>query len=478
MDVEEVVKSKKHILLVNPVVREWAQPNCFPVGLGYIAAVLDWAGHEVLVLDLNAERVMTLSSLQGWEPDIVGLTGIITQYAEVKALAYIARTLWPNTPVVCGGPLATSVPELLLRRTAVTHCVLGEGEDTIREFVARLSDHVPGVYYKAPLDAAEGVPVTLMLSSAERRPIADLESLPYPAYDRFPLEIYINNPIAADNVRKWQGGGWVTERKQRRSLNMLGTRGCPHHCVYCYHNFLGQGYRTRAPSDIVDEMAMLGQKYGVKYIHFTDDAFACVPRFVERFCHAIQERCVMSKAHWGITWSCAGRADVMTEDLVGMMADAGCEGLCYGLESGSQRMLDAMNKRVTLEQYRRAIAFNKKYFKYEDYTFIVGTPGETWDTVKESVRFCKDEGVTPSAVFYMTPYPGTPLFERLRRGDARFGAMVEDGEALERFVMSLGEQGERLAWNCSGRPDEEVREWHQYFVEETGAWNRKSSSRG
>lgn len=434
------------VLLVNPVVREWAQPNCFPTGLGYIAAVLQDAGHQVVVLDLNAERGRALSTVAEFDPEMVGLTGIITQYAEVKALAHICRVLWPKTRIVCGGPLATSVPTLLKRRTEITTTVEGEGEEII-------------------LDITKG-----WKKAGPYEPIKDLDSLPWPAYALFPMGVYLGNPIAADNRGKWEDGKWVGEKMVRKSMNMIGTRGCPFNCSFCYHNYLGQGYRMRSPAEIVKEMTFLNAVYGVQYIHFTDDAFACSEKFVMEF---VLEKSLFLR---DVTWSCAGRVNIMTDDLVKRMRDVGCEGLCFGLESGSQRMLDAMNKRATVEQYRRAITLNRKYFEYEDYTFIVGTPGDTWDTVRESVRFCKDEGVVPTAVFYMTPYPGTPLFKQLITKDLAFYKMAWDEDTFEQFILSLGEQGEQMVWNCTDRPDEEVREWHQFFLEETGAWNRTTGS--
>jgi len=454
------------VLLINPLIREWAKPNVFPTGLGYIAAVLKKEGHEVMVLDLNARRDLSidqlyLSSLIGdgitpYNPDLIGIGGIITQYGEVKRIAAICRRILPQIPIVCGGPLATTVPELLIGNTQVDITVSGEGERAVKYLMSLLSE-----------------PLSLSGHLGMMSPIVDLDTNPYPAYALFPMDIYLNNPIAADNRDKWNEGEWKQETIQRKSMNMIGTRGCIFHCIFCHHGFQDQGYRMRNPIEVVKEMKFLGQKYGVTYIHFTDDAFACNRKFVEGFCLEMLDQMSHSDYRWDISWSCAGRANIMTEALVDQMRWAGCEGICYGLESGSQRMLDVMNKKITVDQYRRAIALNKGNFTYEDYTFIVGTPGETWDTVKESVQFCKDEGIVPSAVFYMTPYPGTPLFKKLCLSSKKFAIIYEDKVKFEEFILRLGEQGEQMVWNCSGRPDEEVKEWHRYFLEETKAWNRK-----
>jgi radical SAM superfamily enzyme YgiQ (UPF0313 family) len=163
----------------------------------------------------------------------------------------------------------------------------------------------------------------------------------------------------------------------------------------------------------------------------------------------------------------------MTEDLIKLMKDSGCVGLCYGLESGSQRILNEMNKKVTLDQYRKAIRLNQKYFDYQDYTFIVGMPSETSESVRESINFCKEMNITPSAVFYMTPYPGTPLFNSLiLQDDIHPTIDTNNLDEYEKYVLSLGEQGEQLIWNLTDFPDNQVIEWHDTFIEETNAWNK------
>jgi len=439
------------ILLINPIARKWAQPNVFPTGLGYIAAVLRNEGHEVDVLDWNAERwgesVFGAKLALQDKPGLVGLTGIITQYGEVKKIAEWCNFQWPRVPIVCGGTLATTVPLLLLDKTKVNYCILGEGERAILDLI----DHLP------IMDSVEN---KLEHIFSRKESIKDLSTIPWPAYDLFPMDIYLRNPIGPHNPNKWKDG----KSNAPLTMNIIGSRGCPYNCIYCLHCFQGQGYRVRPYNDIIIEMDFLQRTYGVNYIQFVDDAFACIRQKILDFCFAFKGR--------DMTWSCAGRANLVNEDVIRAMADAGCIGLWYGLESGSQKMLNSMNKKVTIRQYEEAIALNRKYFKYEDYTFIVGSPRETDETIQESIDFCKRMGVIPTAVFFMTPYPGTPLWRMLLSNDKKFREMALDIDRLEEWILTLNEQGERMAWNCSGAPDEKAYEWHQKFIEETGAWNK------
>jgi len=438
------------ILLINPIARKWALPNCFPTGLGYIASVLRNKGYEVNVLDWNAHRwgeeiFRTKLLLQG-KPDIVGLTGIITQYGEVKRIAEWCNELWLDNSIICGGTLATSVPELLLNKTKVNYCILGEGEQAVQDFI----DMIPRWFQEQ----------RRLFSSA---PIKDLSTIPWPAYVLFPMDIYLKNPIGPHNPNKWKDG----KGEAPLTMNIIGSRGCPYTCIYCYHIYMGEGYRIRPYNDVIMEMDHLQRTYGVDYIQFVDDAFACIKKHILDFCFAFKGR--------NITWSCAGRANLVDEEMVFAMAEAGCIGIWYGLESGSQRTLDGMNKKITIRQYEKAIELNRRFFEFEDYTFIIGSPGETEETVQESIDFCKRMEIAPTAVFFMTPYPGTPLFKMLVKEDLDFRKIVLDVDRYEEWILSLGEQGEKMVWNCTlgTAKDIEVIEWHQRFLEETGAWNKQ-----
>lgn len=443
------MEKKLKILLINPVARAWAKPNCIPLGLGYIASVLRYANHEVDLLDLNAYRDDKDSVFPQEKYDIIGLTGIVTQYKEVKRIASRCKSLYPEIPIVCGGSLATSIPGLLLSKTGVDSCIIGEGEEVIFDLLNDLfnTGNIAAMYY------------------SDSVLIKNISSIPWPAYDLFSMETYINNPIAADNLKKWEDGGWITS--PRRSLNIIGSRGCIAKCIYCFHCYMGQGWRARSTGDILGEMGMLKDKYKIDYVHFVDDAFACSKNKIMDFCNGKMLSNLSS-----VKWSCAGRANIVDEEMISTMAESGCEGICYGLESGSQKILDIMHKKITVGQYEKAIALNKKYFTYQDYTFIVGTPGETDKTIDESIEFCKRNEIAPSAVFYMTPYPGTQLFKNLLDNDDNFFEIWKNKDLFEEWILKLEEQGEQMIWNCSGAPDDKIYEWHSKFQEETGAWNK------
>jgi radical SAM superfamily enzyme YgiQ (UPF0313 family) len=331
------------ILLVNPPIREWAKPNVFPLGLGYIASVLLEKGHEVDVLDINAHRwnkKEVEEKIKDSDFDLAGIGGIVTIYHSVKKLVEILKRYHPDKKIIIGGSVATSIPNIILTKTQADILCIGEGERTIADLIDALHnggnslETVAGIWFRKRNGE--------IVRNSPRKPIKDLDSLPWPAWDLFPMNTYLKNPVGAPNRNKWIDGG--ADVSVPLSMNIYGSRGCPYKCTYCYHDFMGQGYRHRSPRKIVDEMKYLYDKHSVRYFHLIDDEFCLRKDFIFEFCKILKDRFDNK-----VTWGCAGRANLMTEKLISTMADSGCVLIGYGIESGSQRMLDAMKKGVKEE---------------------------------------------------------------------------------------------------------------------------------
>lgn len=443
------------ILLINPPIREWAKPNCFPLGLGYITAVLEQEGHEVEVIDINAYRwtqAEVEERIKKAKFDAVGIGAIVTVYKYVKWLISTLKKYHPQKKVIVGGSVAASVPKTLLERTAADIAVMGEGEETARELFRALEKEgdlaaVRGIWFK---DEKGGIQVT-----PPRPTIKDLDTLPLPAWDLFPMDIYLRNPVGAPNRNKWVNGKAVDNVL---SMNLFATRGCPYKCIYCYHDFMGQGYRNRSPQAVFDEMKRLYERYGVKYFHFVDDEFVMKKGFINEFCRLVRE------TNLGFTWGCSGRANLMTEEMIATMANSGCVLIGYGIESGSQKMLDIMKKRVTVEQAKQAVRLTQKYIGWADCSFMIGIPGETRETIQETIDFCKELNLVPEVIFFATPYPGTELYE-LAKARNKIGDEEE-------YILRLGEQGEQIMVNFTDFTDEELAAIKEGMVVELDAWNK------
>lgn len=419
-------KNKIDVLLVNPACR---LPFLVPLGLGYVASVLRKDGYNVKVLDINglgysAERIEDV--IKHTEFDIVGIGGLSSVYKNVKWLANIIKRNRPHVPIIAGNMVATAHPELLLKSSNVDVAVIDEGEIAFKELVTALEQgkdfkEIKGIYYKN----INGE----IIKTAPRERICDLDVLPWPAWDLFPMEVYLNNStISAESC------GF-------RAVNISTVRGCPYECTFCSHPF-GRRVYMRSPRSVMDEIKELKKRYMVEFIYIMDDLFLVDEKNVLEFC----DRMVSSKLN--IRWLASGRVNVVNDKLLRKMRRAGCVELGYGFESGSQAILDRMKKRITVKQAQDAIRMTKMAGIKIAGSFIFGMPGETRETVKETLDFIKRTQLRIYRFFYATPYPNTELYEIAKK----MGRLPSDED---RYVESLGEMWTTFRVNLTDIPDDE-----------------------
>lgn len=448
------------ILLINPPIREWSKPNVFPLGLGYIASILIDEGHKVEVMDINGYR---------WNPqeveekikkavfDIVGIGGLVTIYKYVKWLASIIKKYHPDKRIIIGGSVGTSIPKIMLENNPIDIVCMGEGEETIRELIRSIESEknlsgVRGIWYKDRTG--------MIYETGARKAMKELDVIPFPAWDLFPMEIYLKNPVGALNMNKWVDG--AAQKNVPLSMNLSATRGCPYQCIYCYHDFMGQGHRHRSATNIVKEIEILYERYGVVYFHFVDDELIASKDFVLEFCLKMKE--LRKRLNKDLTWGCAGRVNLMTEELIIAMKNSGCIFIGYGIETGSQKMLDLIKKRVTVEQAKRSLFWTRKHLGWADFSLMIGYPGETKETIQETIDFCKEINAVPEVIFFITPYPGTELY-RMALGQGK----IRDEEE---YVLGLGEQGEKIRVNFTDFSNEQLYKIQSGMIEELKAWNK------
>jgi len=443
------------VLLINPPIREWAKPNCFPSGLGYVASSLINAGHQVEVIDINAYRWKkdeVEKKIEGASFDLVGIGGMVTIYRYIKWLASVLKKYHPDKKIIVGGSSATSIPRILLERTEVDIACIGEGEITSVKIANAIENSqslrdIQGIWYKD----GEGN----IFANPPRAAIKNLDSLPFPQRDLFPMDIYIKNPVGAPNIRKWVDGENVSKDL---SINITSSRGCPYKCIFCYHDFMGEKFRTRSAQNIFNEIVYLKEKYNINYFALGDDMFTANKKVATQLCH------LLIKSRLNIQFCVSGRVNLMDEDFILKLKEAGCNLIGYGIESGSQKMLDIMKKGVKVEQAKKAIRLTQKYLGWADCTFVIGFPGENRETIQETIDFCKELNLTPEAIFFATPYPGTELYNfALKKG-----LIVNE----EEYLLGLGEQGEKVRVNFTQFSNEELESIKEQMVEELNAWNK------
>lgn len=410
------------ILLINPPIRINSQPSNFPFGQGYLAAVLLKAHHEVRVLDINGYRYgekrveeLLRKYLIDEDINIVGIGSLITCYKYVKWLNNLIKKIKPEAKIIIGGGIGTSIPKIALEKLRADIVVVGEGEETIVELMdyfnkKRKIESIKGIYYWKNKK---------IKSTKLRERIKNLDELPLPAWELFPMQIYLKNAMNEVPDIKKIGNG----------IDIVTGRGCPYHCTYCYDP-LGHSRTIRSVEKVVEELSILKKRYGVSYFFFTDPCFVMDKQWVHELCDAI------IKKRLNIKWASSARVNLVDEKVLRKMKEAGCLALNYGIESGSQRMLDIMKKGVTVEQASKAIKMTREAGIKDWLSFIIGFPEETEEDIEETAKFCIKNDVHLVSLFFATAYPGTELYEQVKRK-----GMIKDEED---YISRLGDATEMI----------------------------------
>jgi len=411
------------VALVFPPIRTWDEPRNFPTGLGIIAAVIRNMGYSVAVVDAKGEKLGVWEveeRLKALNPRIVGIGGIVTTYRFVRNLTRWIKLALPDARIIVGGSVGGSIPELMVEKNPVDAVCVGEAEETVRELVPVLLEggDLSGVRGIAFRDGGRTI------VTPPRPAIEDVDDIPFPAWDMFPMETYLSNPVV--------GVG--------RDMDIITSRGCPHQCTYCYQIF-GRGFRARSPENILAEITELDSRYGLDFVSFQDDCFVVDRKRVYAFCD------LLDKSNLEIKWSCCGRVNICDEPLLRRMKASGCVSVNFGIESGSQTILNRYRKGVTVEQAKRAVRLVRDAGLRCPTSFMLGSPGETRETAWETVEFCREANIPLQALMFTTPYPGTPLYEEVKGL-----GLVGDEEA---YIMRLGDCVD-FTINLTSMPDAEL----------------------
>jgi len=406
------------ILVINPPLRLSDKPRHIPHGLAILAnIIIEKLGICPIFLDINAHRYSeaeTEKIIKDTDFDVVLMGGLAPTYGRIVSLSNTIRSINPEAKIIAGGSAAMCMPDVLLKNSEVDVVCTGEGEITIVELLNRLEKHqsaqlndIAGICYKENGNAEEIV-------CTQHRPLLNSldEESALPAYDLLPMGTYLSNPIV--------GIG--------RDIDIISTRGCPYHCTFCYQPW-GRKQRTHSVDFLLNGIKFLKEKYGIEFISFQDDEFMATKERVRDFCNK------RNRYFPDILWSCTGRANIAAhdEEVVRLMRDSGCVLISYGFESGSQRMLDSMNKRQTISDMERTVEVSRKYGLPIPASFIIGMPGENDESCQETLDFCIRNKLPLDSLMFATPYPGTEIF------DYALDTGRIDREQVHHFMMKLGD---------------------------------------
>jgi radical SAM superfamily enzyme YgiQ (UPF0313 family) len=312
--------------------------------------------------------------------DMVGITATTPIISNAREMTRKARLLWPDCRIVMGGVHPTVLPEETLSEPAVDVVVRGEGEITIGELAdGKPLPDIRGISYRRN---------GKIVHNPDQVLIEDLDTLPMPAYHLLPMDKYYPSAGAT---------------KRLPAISMLATRGCPGRCTFCYRIF-GNKLRVRSGRKVADEVKYLQDNYGIKEICFYDDTFTVFKKEVHAFCERLDELNV------DLTWSCFSRVDTIDESLLKDMKSHGCHQIMYGIESASLEILTNVGKRADLDKARRAIAITKKAGIDVRAAYMLGNPGETIETMQQTLDFAIELDTEVAIFNIATPFPGTEMF--------------------------------------------------------------------
>lgn len=366
----------------------------FPQGLAYISAVLLKEGYDVEIYNQDQNHYTDehlTAYLSNNKFDIVGIS-VIAGYYQYRKLLKISDAInkAKNRPIyMLGGHGPSPEPEFFLRKTQADIAVIGEGEDTIIELLDAISNHKPliGIQGIAFRDSDKVI-------VNERRPlIKDIDTIPFPAYDLFPIDYYrlLRMPHASNS-------DFV--------MPVLSGRGCTFTCNFCYR--LDEGLRPRSNESIIEEIRLLKHKYGITFIAFSDELLMSSISRTVSLCEDF------IKARLNIKWDCNGRLNYAKPDVLKLMKESGCVFINYGIEAMDDQILKNMDKALTTKQIIQGIEATLKAGISPGYNIIFGNVGENRETLNKGVEFLLkyDDGAQMRTIRPVTPYPGSPLYYR------------------------------------------------------------------
>ncbi|MGA2681183.1 MAG: radical SAM protein [Candidatus Bathyarchaeia archaeon] len=365
-----------------------------PLGLAYVAASLEKSGFQVEIYDnylLERPIEEVKSEIRKRSPEIVGITCNSLSYGRCIEMAKAVKEASPSCRVVVGGPHASYMPQTLLEHQEVDYLVIGEGEQAvvllassiIKGEKAQEAAHIPGVATKIGSEIAKTAPQF----------ISNLDEVPFPARHLLPMRMYTRE---------------LSYLTVKPVDTMSIHRGCPYRCAYCETRELwGSACRSFSPQRVINEIQHMIETYGTKGIYFVGDNFTINKKRTSELCRLIKSDKIDLK------WTCETRADLINKELLSEMKSAGCQTMFFGVESGSPRIQQKLNKGIDLQDVVKAFELCRQTGIQTMTSFMLGIPGETFDDMKETFNFSKKLKADWCQFNIYIACPGSQLYDEV-----------------------------------------------------------------
>lgn len=402
-----------------------------PLGILYISSYLKSAGHEVDILDSTFQKKKDYTYYLDYHPDISVVGIYCNLMTKLNVLDMIRQAKERGLVVILGGPEPASYTGEFINAGADV-VVIGEGEQTMLELmeaIPRSGFHnlhqVAGISFKDENGEIVHTPPRTLIDK--------LDTVPFPDRDAIDIKQYINT------WQTYHGHG---------AVSLITARGCPYTCTWCSHGVYGFTHRRRTPGNVVDEIQLLREQYNPDMLWFADDVFTINYKWFYEYYAEMNRRGIH------IPFECISRPDRVTEDILSKMADLGCFRIWFGSESGSQRILDAMSRRVSTDEIRNMTATAQRYGIEIGLFVMLGYDGETTGDIQETIEHLKQTQADTFLTTVAYPIKGTEYYERVRD---RINTKLPWSERTERDNDVRGRLNSTYYWFAQRRMTNEVR---------------------
>jgi len=366
-----------------------------PLGIFYVAAYLRNHGWNAQVIDAETEKLTAeqiVSRIRDFGARWIGISSTTVAFHRAIELATVIKKETPCSTVLLGGPHVTSNVNQAMSYEVFDYGILREGEITALELLDALIDGLPpdnikGIAYR---DSERKLVVT-----SNREYIADLDSLPFPAYDLIPdITSYAPPP---------------SNYKTTPVINMITTRGCPHQCTFCDNNVFGRKYRERSAENIFMEIKFLQEKYGIREIAFVDDTLLISKQRIFKLFE------LLDAANLQFSWTCASRINNVDYEFLKFIKSKGCWAIAFGIESGDQGILKTIKKDISLDRARDVIHWCRTLGIKTKGFFIIGHPTESIETINKTIALACELELDDVLVTFNTPIPGSRQYAEVHK---------------------------------------------------------------
>lgn len=410
-----------------------------PINLGYLAAYIrEKKYYEVSILDAEV-LAMTFEDIERHikkeMPAVVGITASTPAYSNAVTISRICKNIDKDIRVVIGGVHPSAFSLETAGEETIDFVVQGEGEITFFELLEAIKN-------KKPFSEVNGIVFKEngnLIKTKPRLLIEDLDSLPFPARDLMPHNLYQPPPTKRVSTFK--------------ATSLTSARGCPYYCNFCSANVVWtRRYRFRSPRNVVEEISRCIDTLGIREFSFTDELFTLKPERTSAICEE------MMKRELKIAWVCMCRVGQVKKDILKLMKKAGCREISFGIESGDEKILEIMHKDNSLVKARESIRFTKEAGIKTHASFMIGNLGETKETIRRTIDFAKELNTDVAAFFIATPLPGTELYQEA----AKLGYIRKDVDW--RIFSPLSKN--KPVINLPNLNSQELLYWHRRAIAE------------